>query len=401
MLKKYLIKLGFTLGVLVSFMAYSGTGLLFNVTNINNILNINTTIPNHTYYEAGISINTKGYSIQNVGTDCILITNGYCLFTVSNTASKSITIQGPVGTVNFNLCLNGKGPLSCQNFTKSIGQVVPMGLAYITNDFSLYNDVTKCTIDTDGTLIDCAYTGSGFSKPFDITINSAGTFAYVANFSGTTVSRCSFNASGELIDCIAAGTFNSAGSVAIAPNGNYAYVPTTSANNVYKCTIEPNGTFSSCAVTVTGFNVPQRIIINSAGTYAYISSYGDDSITKCTINAGGDLISCASTGSGFSSPEAMAINAAGNVMYISNFNGQNISKCAINGVGDLSGCTDASGTIFNFPEGLAFDAAKVFLYVTDPTLGTVYKCSINGSGDVVSCGTAASGINGATSIYLT
>lgn len=55
-------------------------------------LTITTTIPNHTYPYAGIKINTAGYSINNTNTDCTFYNNGYCLFSVSNIAYKSISL---------------------------------------------------------------------------------------------------------------------------------------------------------------------------------------------------------------------------------------------------------------------------------------------------------------------
>ncbi|ARB90967.1 immunoglobulin I-set domain protein [Legionella longbeachae] len=50
---------------------------------------INTNIPNHFYHAAGIKINKPGYFIAG----CTPIGNGYCLFPVSNTDVKAITIS--------------------------------------------------------------------------------------------------------------------------------------------------------------------------------------------------------------------------------------------------------------------------------------------------------------------
>ena len=56
-------------------------------------LNINSTVPNHTYPFAGIKINTPGYVLANPGIDCIPLANGFCLFVVSNTQSKTIALR--------------------------------------------------------------------------------------------------------------------------------------------------------------------------------------------------------------------------------------------------------------------------------------------------------------------
>lgn len=51
-------------------------------------LSITTTIPNHTYPNVGIKINTPGF----MPTGCSMSSNGYCLFTVSNTAAATIPV---------------------------------------------------------------------------------------------------------------------------------------------------------------------------------------------------------------------------------------------------------------------------------------------------------------------
>ena len=120
------------LTLLGSQISFASNHLFFNITAINTTLNITTTIPNHSYTNAGIKINTTGYSLKNAGTDCVPISNGYCLFSVSDTSTKAISLTGSTGNVNMTLCLNGAGPLSCQNATIAI-TAGPKN-AYIAND---------------------------------------------------------------------------------------------------------------------------------------------------------------------------------------------------------------------------------------------------------------------------
>ena len=54
---------------------------------------INTTIPHHSYPDAGIKINTPGYKPTN----CTPIPNGYCLFSVSDGAGTSIPVLPTAG----------------------------------------------------------------------------------------------------------------------------------------------------------------------------------------------------------------------------------------------------------------------------------------------------------------
>ena len=82
----------------------NGTGALscqqYNVSALS--LGITTTIPNHTYPAAGIKVLTSNY----VPSGCTPAPNGYCLFSVSNTSSASISIQ-PNVVVNYWVATNG------------------------------------------------------------------------------------------------------------------------------------------------------------------------------------------------------------------------------------------------------------------------------------------------------
>jgi hypothetical protein len=116
-MKRSLIKFAVALGVVfIQGTANAGTGNLFNVTatgtlgNINmtlcldatsqlscqnytasaSDLSITTTIPNHTYPNAGIKVTTPGYALSG----CTTLSNGFCQFSVSNSTPKNITI-GP------------------------------------------------------------------------------------------------------------------------------------------------------------------------------------------------------------------------------------------------------------------------------------------------------------------
>jgi hypothetical protein len=67
--------------------AVAAPGALFQVSATGNLLNINTTIPNHFYPGAGLTIPTN----CQVGTgDCVSIQNNVCLFPVSQTQPHSI-----------------------------------------------------------------------------------------------------------------------------------------------------------------------------------------------------------------------------------------------------------------------------------------------------------------------
>lgn len=60
-------------------------------------LTINTTIPNHTYAVAGIKISSTRVAVTNIE-GCISYSNGFCLFSVSNTQPANIFINNPTAT---------------------------------------------------------------------------------------------------------------------------------------------------------------------------------------------------------------------------------------------------------------------------------------------------------------
>src|SRR5258708_200138 len=113
MIKRMIVSSGVMLLLMMWIQTASAyNGQLFSIQVAGSALTINTVVPHHLYPSAGIKINTAGYSLANPGTDCTPISNGYCLLSVSDTQSKTISLKGNIGGVGITLCLNGNGPLS-------------------------------------------------------------------------------------------------------------------------------------------------------------------------------------------------------------------------------------------------------------------------------------------------
>ena len=93
-------------------------GQLFKTSSSGVVVTINTTIPNHSYPQASMKITTPGYSVS--ASSCDSVVDGVCLFSVSDTQSRSITINGSAGSFNATFCLNGRGQLSCQQNTVNL-----------------------------------------------------------------------------------------------------------------------------------------------------------------------------------------------------------------------------------------------------------------------------------------
>ena len=149
-------------------------------------LNITTTIPNHTYPNVGIKINTPGY----LPTGCSMNGNGYCLFSVSKKTAASIPVTAttcqsqadlivfsPVATQVNNPTGNTSNP--SQQFTinmtmcNSLGQpIIPSTNNPIhVNVYGAPNGVISPTSTTASTGL-VTFTYSGQSFPNNILINA-------------------------------------------------------------------------------------------------------------------------------------------------------------------------------------------------------------------------------------
>ena len=118
-MKKILMTITLLLMGKMSFSASSG--LLFNV-SVNGKTFIFTPKANNAYSDIGMLITSPNYSFSTPTTQCSgwPSTNGYCKFSASPTSPASVSINGPFGVINFQLCLNLSGKLTCQNYNKEL-----------------------------------------------------------------------------------------------------------------------------------------------------------------------------------------------------------------------------------------------------------------------------------------
>lgn len=114
---KYIRNISVALLMMVCQITFAGSGLLFNVSATGTSADVEITlclngrgalscqnynisalslnicaVLRHSYPNAGIKVNTPDFKIGNLGMDCVPAGNGYCLFPVSNTACRNITI---------------------------------------------------------------------------------------------------------------------------------------------------------------------------------------------------------------------------------------------------------------------------------------------------------------------
>jgi hypothetical protein len=74
--------------------------------------------------------------------------------------------------------------------------IINGGNAYVT--YPEKDQVSLCSVKSDGSLTDCSATGYGFASPSGIAI--LGDWAYISQFEGSVVT-CSVLSNGELTNC--------------------------------------------------------------------------------------------------------------------------------------------------------------------------------------------------------
>lgn len=220
-------------------------------------------------------------------------------------------------TGNFYNCLNTLA--SNLNFPKGIALNTAGTRAFIVNYGN--NTVTQCSVDpTTGKFSACKNTGAtGINFSSDIILNAAGTRAFMTNTRLATITRCNVNsATGQFSSCAQTGKGATAGSndsyaITLNAAGTRAYVATM--KTVNQCSVDPaTGNFSACKNTgATNINFPIGVTLNTTGTRAFITNFSDNTITQCSVDsASGNFSNCANTGAtGLNHPMKTVLHTKG------------------------------------------------------------------------------------------
>ena len=304
-------------------------------------LSIATTIPNHTYPFAGIKINTPGFTPQG----CTPISNGYCVFSVSNTAparilisqNRGYTIGGTISgltTGGLGLLNNGGDNLSVSANDTTFTFAIPVA-------FGGNYDVTILTQPTG--FLCTVSNGSSTNVTANVTTVtiacSMSPFAYVVNNGSGDISAYSMNPSTGLLTQISDSPFatgDGPNSIAINPAGSFAYVVSNQGfSNIISAYSINSSTGALTPVSGSPFGAgdfPVSIAINPAGSYAYVGNGNSTDISAYSINPStGSLTPI--NGSPFGTgglPISIAISSAGTFAYVANQNSSDISAYSIN-----------------------------------------------------------------------
>lgn len=197
--------------------------------------------------------------------------------------------------------------------------------AYVTNS----NSTTITIIDIATNTVIGVITG--FDGPSGMVITPDGNSAYVNNYggpggvgsgNGTTVRVVDLNSNIIIGAPITVGL--APASLAITPNGKFVYVINYVDGNPGTGTISVIQTTTNTVVdTITGFSGPFSIVITSNGAYAYVTNFGSNNfspvgntVTVVNINSN-EIVSTITVGT---QPSGIALTPNGRFSYVTNYN---------------------------------------------------------------------------------
>ncbi|HSW74094.1 MAG TPA: beta-propeller fold lactonase family protein [Candidatus Limnocylindria bacterium] len=212
---------------------------------------------------------------------------------------------------------------------------------------------------------------ASFNEPYTITINAAGTKAYVTNSNSTTVTI--IDIATNTVSGVITG-FDGPSGFAITPDGNTAYVNNYggpggvgSGNGTTIRVVDLNtNTIVGPAITVD--LAPASLAVTPNGEFVYVINYVDGNPGTGTAN----IIRTSDNTvvgriTGFSGPFKIAITPNGRYAYVTNFGSNNFSPVGTTvSVIDLNSNTIiATITLGTQPSGIAITPNGRFVYVSN------------------------------------
>jgi len=330
-------------------------------------------------------------SSQNLTTAATWASSNILVGTISNlSGSKGLALGLTPGVTTISATV--------ANITGQTTLTVVGFFAYVAN-FST-DTVSKCTINLSAAVSTCSDSGQGTvfaPNPEFIAINPSKTIAYVSTTPSSTLRRCPIDPiTGDFLPCDSPepapyGIDNSLG-LTLDPTGTYIYITNFSPlETITQCPVSDfNNCTNACALnSCNTISNPYDISITPDGRFAYIVNAPsvNPSVTVCKVNAvTGALDPCSDSGAGtFSQPRGMAISPSGVFAYITDIGNNTITVCTINSItGSLNSCTNANATLLSNPFDLALNATGNFAYITNVLTNSITQCVVNTTSGLMS-----------------
>ncbi len=347
------------------------------------VTNVSITCASNTYTIGGtVSGLSSSVVLQNNGGNNLNIAaNGGFTFStaLNNNAAYAVTVltqpAGQTCTVS-----TGSGNVAAANVTNVAVNCVTgtlAGFAYVAN--AKANTISMYKVSgASGELIYTGFVSTGL-KPFSVTVDPTGKFAYVAN-NGANPSGPTYTLSGYTINAttgaltsmgpdVAGGT-SSPNSITVHPTGKFAYVA-NSGGNVSGYTINATtGVLTSAGSAVAAGSNPQSIIIDPTGKFAYVANLAgiNSPISAYSINATTGVLTSISSAIG--NPTAgtdstsITIDPTGKFVYVANFTSGNVSVFTLNAT---TGALTSVGAVTagSGPQSVTVDPSGKFAYVAN------------------------------------
>ncbi len=293
----------------------------------------------------------------------------------------------PLSKINYFLVILLSPALSLQALvpntvvaTIPVGQT-PAGLAitpdnrfaYVAdnNNNGVPGDDAVTVINLATNTVDYTITSTTFHQPYTVTINAAGTKAYVTNSNFTTVSVIDI-ASNAVTGLITG--FDGPSGFAITPDGNFAYVnnyggpegvQSGNGRTVRRVDLNTNAIVGSPIITDTA---PAALAVTPDGAYVYVANYTDGNLGTGTVNiipTADNIVT--GTITGFSGPFAIAITPDGKYAYVTNFGSNNFSPVGttVSVIDLMSNTITATILVGIQPSGLAITPDGRFAYISN------------------------------------
>lgn len=252
--------------------------------------------------------------------------------------------------------------------------ITPNGaFAYVVNNNnnSVPGADTVSVINLKTNKVVATISDPSFNEPYTVTINAAGTKAYVTNSNSTTVTI--INIATNTVTGVIDG-FDGPSGFAITPDGSKAYV-----NNYGG----PSGVGSGNGTTVNIVDLTANIIIGDPievglapaslaagknGKFVYVINYVDGNPGTGTMSIISTVTNTTvETIKGFSGPFAIAITPNGLYAYVTNFGSNNFAPVGrtVGVVNLLTNTVVAEIEVGVQPSGIAFSPNGRLAYVTN------------------------------------
>lgn len=262
--------------------------------------------------------------------------------------------------------------------------------AYVTN----WSDstVSQYTIAPDGTLasMTTSSVGSGLN-PISLLVDPSDRFVYTVNNGGNgSVSQYSIGTDGGLTHLgektLAAGSMSGPSAIAIDPSGKNVYLTNRLTHTIEQFSIGSDGLLThltpSTVAVGAGITTPVSIAVDPLGTHAYVLRYSDNLLSQYAIGPDGALTHVGG-GDLYVGSHSVFITtdpAGRNAYFVTQGTNASYVKQRTIGPDGLISATGQVALSDVTTTSVTVDPSGRYLYEANGGSGTIGQCSINADG---------------------